>query len=101
MVCDRFTRMVHLKECSTLPTAEEAVRLFLTLVVAIYRVPAKVLTDRGIQFESFLWMEFLQQLGSRVALAITHHPQSNGLIERANRTLISMIRRVCEQEGDQ
>ena len=32
---------------------------------------------------------------TRVALATTHHPQTNGLTERMNRTLIGMIRKVC------
>ena len=35
-------------------------------------------------------------LGSRVALATTHHPQTNGLTERMNRTLLQTVRKVCE-----
>ena len=99
VVCDRFTRMVHVKECPTHPTAEEAARLFLYLVVGRHGMPTKIITDRGTQFESVLWMEMVKQLGSRVAMATTHHPQTNGLTERANRTLLQMIRRVCGDLG--
>ena len=54
VVCDRFTRMMHVKECSTHPTAEEAAKLFVQLVVRAHGVPRKVITDRGTQFDSFL-----------------------------------------------
>ena len=99
VVCDRFTRMMHVKECPTHPTAEEAARLFIELVVSRHGVPVKIITDRGTQFESVLWEEVVTQLGSRVAMATTHHPQTNGLTERANRTLLQMIRRVCVGQG--
>ena len=35
-------------------------------------------------------------LGTRIHLATTHHPQSNGLTERMNRTLIGLIRKVTQ-----
>ena len=95
VVCDRFSRMMHVKECSTHPTAQEAAQLFLQLIVRAHGVPTKVLTDRGTQFESRVWEEIMAVMGTRVVLASTHHPQTNGLTERMNRTLINMIRKVC------
>ena len=38
-------------------------------------------------------MDILEALGTRAALASTHHPQTNGATERANRTLLLMIRK--------
>ena len=89
VVCDRFSRMMHVKECNTHLTAKEAAALFIQLVVRAHGVPRKIISDRGTQFESVLWYEVIQQMGSKVALATTHHPQTNGLTERMNRTLIS------------
>ena len=54
VVCDRFSRMMHVKECNTYPTAKEAATLFIQLVVRAYGVPRKIILDRGTQFESIL-----------------------------------------------
>ena len=91
--------MIHVKECSSHPTAEEAAKLLIYLVISRHGVPIKIISDRGTQFESILWQETVERMGSRVALATTHHPQTNGITERANRTLLQMIRRVCAGQG--
>ena len=98
VICDRFSRMIHIRECSTHPTAKEAAKLFIAMVIRAHGTPRTILTDRGTQFESILWFEVMEMLGSRVSLASTHHPQSNGLTERMNRTLIAMIKRTCHKE---
>ena len=54
VVCNRFSRMMHVKECSTHPTAKEAALLFMQLVVRAHGMPRKVISDRGTQFESIL-----------------------------------------------
>ena len=36
-------------------------------------------------------------MGTKVHLASTHHPQTNGLTERMNRTLINLIKKVTHQ----
>ena len=36
-------------------------------------------------------------IGTKVHLASTHHPQTNGLTERMNRTLINLIKKVTHQ----
>ena len=100
VVCDRFSRMIHVKECSTHPTAKEAAQLFVQWVVRSHGIPCKIITDRGTQFESVLWEDVMQQLGTRTAIATTHHPQTNGLTERANRTLLSLIRKVCCEQKE-
>ena len=39
VVCDRFSRMMHVKECGTHPTAKEAAALFIQLVIRAHGVP--------------------------------------------------------------
>ena len=93
VITDKFTRQIHLRSCPLNPSASETVQYFLEMVVARHGLPRLLISDRGSQFESVLWIGVLQALGTRAALASTHHPQTNGATERANRTLIQMIRK--------
>ena len=93
VITDKFTRQIHLRSCPLNPSASETVQYFLEMVVARHGLPRLMISDRGSQFESVLWIGVLQALGTRAALASTHHPQTNGATERANRTLIQMIRK--------
>ena len=93
VITDKFTRQIHLRSCTLNPSASETVQLFLEMVVARHGLPRLIISDRGSQFESLLWIGVMEALGSRAALASTHHPQTNGATERANRTLVQMIRK--------
>ena len=100
MVCDRFSRMMHVRECPTHPTALQAAVLFVQLVFRAHGLPRCILSDRGSQFDSQLWKNLMLQLSTRVKLASTYHPQTNRLTERMNRTLIGLIRKVCVQHKE-
>ena len=93
VVCDRFTRMIHIEPCRDHATAQETVGMMLRMVISRHGCPRVVISDRGTQFDSELWADVWKMLGTRVSLASTHHPQTNGLTERCNRTLISLIRK--------
>ena len=97
VVCDRYTRMIHLETCRDHATAQETIYMLTRMVISKHGCPRVILTDRGTQFDSELWRGIWQVLGTRVAMATTHHPQTNGLTERLNRTLIDMIRKYTSQ----
>ena len=93
VVCDRFTRMIHLESCRDHATARETVGMVMRMIIARHGCPRIIISDRGTQFDSELWAEVWRMLGTKVAMASTHHPQTNGLTERCNRTLLSLIRK--------
>ena len=97
VVCDRFTRMIHLEPCRDHATAKEAVGMMMRMVIAKHGCPRLIISDRGTQFDSELWNTVWRMMGTRVSLATTHHPQTNGLTERCNRTLISLIRKYTQK----
>ena len=43
------------------------------------------------QFDSDSFKEFCHHIGTKIAFASVYHPESNGAVERANRTIFSAI----------
>ena len=101
VICDRFTRMVHAEPCKVHATAKETARILIKRLFASHGCPRIIISDRGAQFDSELWTHFWNMMGTRVHLATTHHPQTNGLTERMNRTLIGLIKKVTQTRPHQ
>jgi transposase InsO family protein len=59
-------------------------------VVARHGVPARLLSDNGGNFSSDIAKSFYQILGLKKLFGAAYHPQTQGLVERFNGTLIGM-----------
>ncbi|XP_063794647.1 uncharacterized protein LOC134949877, partial [Pseudophryne corroboree] len=73
-------------------TAKITAKLFLIHFAGPYGYPECILTDQGPAFESQLFYELCSYYGCQKARTTAYHPQGNGLCERANQTLIGMLR---------
>ena len=60
-------------------------------VIARFGVPDKIHSDQGRQFESALFTEMCKILQIEKTRTTPYHPQSDGMVERFNRTLLSML----------
>ena len=56
-----------------------------------YRLPEKILSDQGRNFESKLIDNLCKLMGTKKLRTSPHHPQTNGHCERFNSTLINML----------
>ncbi|KAE9244112.1 hypothetical protein PF004_g5817 [Phytophthora fragariae] len=61
-------------------------------VVARHGVPSRLLSDNGRNFTSEVAKAFYQTLGIRKLFGAAYHPQTQGLVERFNGSLIGMQR---------
>ena len=92
LVIDRFSKMVHVAPMNIKAGAVETARLFIDLVFKRHGMPESIVSDRDPRFTSAFFRELTQALGTKLAMSTAFHPQTDGLTERANRTLQDMLR---------
>ena len=65
--------------------------------------PQRLHSDQGRNFESHILSELCKEFGvekSHTTPIIPHHPMGDGLIERMNRSLLSLLRTLTERQSD-
>jgi len=72
-------------------TASTCAEVILKHFICQFGTPSSILTDQGPEFESHLFKELCALLRIEKLRTSSYHPQTDGLVERQNRTLISMI----------
>ena len=97
VVCNYTTRYPEafaLKSIDAEHIAEALVTLFSRVGVA-----EEILTDQGSNFTSKLLAELYRLLQVKALKTSPYHPQNDGLVERLNSTLKSMLRKTVTNEG--
>ena len=77
------------------------VELLIPHVFCQWGLPLHIHSDRGSQFESKLFQELCLAFGISKTRTTAYHPQSDGMIERLNRTIEDMLSKyVSENQRD-
>ena len=94
VIADWFTKWT---ECVAIPDieSETVARALVDNFICRFGTPLQIYSDQGRCFESKLMEELCILLGIEKTHATSMRPQANGLIERFNRTLISMLKPYC------
>ncbi|XP_070207867.1 uncharacterized protein [Littorina saxatilis] len=92
-VATRYPEAIPLKSITTEAVAEALVEIFSRV-----GLPDEILSDRGTQFSSDLMREVCRLLSVAQLHSTPYHPQTNGLVERFNGTLKSLLRRLMAEK---
>jgi hypothetical protein len=92
VIVDKLTKLVHFAPCRTTDTAPDIARLFFDHVFRHHGMPTTIVSDRDTKFTSRFWKELSCLMDVHLAMSTAFHPQTDGQTERANRTLITMLR---------
>jgi transposase InsO family protein len=90
VVTDHFTRYARAFPVPNL-SARTTARVLARDYFMVHGVPARILTDQGKSFTSKLVKELCAALNVQLLRTSPYHPQTNGQVERFNRTLINML----------
>ena len=97
VICDYATRYPEafpLKTIDAPHVAEELMKFF-----SRAGVPKEILTDQGTNFMSKLLTELYRMLHIQPIHTSPYHPQTDGFVERFNRTLKAMLNKLVGDEG--
>jgi hypothetical protein len=87
-----FTKWIEARAVSMI-TAKTAQKFFWQNIVCRFRVPSELTFDNDKQFDSQDFREFCSSINTKHVFASVYHPQSNGVVERANGKIFSAIKK--------
>ena len=74
-------------------------KLLVERIISRHGVPHQLLSDRGPAFLSKLFLGMCSVLGVKKVNTTAYHPQTDGLVERFNRTLVDMLAKRLNSSG--
>ena len=87
---DYFSKYVE-AICVKSYTAEITSKFVNDQIILRHGSPDAIITDQGSNFESKLFKSLCDQSGIKKIRTTAYHPQGNGLVERQNKTLKSLL----------
>lgn len=79
-------------------TAEEVVKFLYEDIICRHGCPQNIISDRGKHFDNKVIQLLTQKLNIKHKLSTSYHPQTNGLVERFNKTLCEALAKLQEDK---
>ena len=93
IIADHYTKFTTVHPIPN-QEASTIARVFIEQFVCLYGAPEIISTDRGPNFTSTLFTEISKVMGIEKRTSTAYHPESQGLVERYNSTLKTMLSEV-------
>jgi IS30 family transposase len=85
-----FSKWIEAKPLATI-TSATVQKFFWHNIVCRFGVTKAITVDNGTQFDAETFKDFCDQIGTKIHFALVMHPESNGLVERANGIIMTGI----------
>ncbi|GET57624.1 putative integrase core domain protein [Rhizophagus irregularis DAOM 181602=DAOM 197198] len=81
-------------------TAEQAALFIYEEIICRHGCPAKILSDQGTHFRNQIIEKLMEKFQIKHLFSTPYHPQTNGLVERFNRTLSESLAKLSTDHID-
>lgn len=98
VVADRFSKTAHFLPCVTTYDVSQVARLYFAEIMRLRGIPKTIMSDLDVKFVSHLWRTLWKSLGSKLQFSSSHHPQTDGQTEVANRSLGNLLRTLVGEQ---
>jgi transposase InsO family protein len=85
-----FSKWIEAKPLATI-TLVTVQKFFWQNIVCRFGVSKAITVDNGTQFDAETFKDFCDRIGTKIYFASLRHPESNGLVERANDIIMTRI----------
>ncbi len=89
---DRLGADIHIAPLNTNITAEKFVQVFFDQWYCENGLPRDIVSDRDHLFISKFWKALHEISGVKLKMSTTFHPQTDGVSERTNKTVVQELR---------
>jgi transposase InsO family protein len=79
-------------------TAEEVIKFLYEDIICRHGCPRKIISDRGTHFDNKMVDLLTKKFEIKHNLSTSYHPQTNGLVERFNKTLCESLAKLQEDK---
>lgn len=93
---DAFSKWAFAFPCQHISTTI-IIRFVEERIISVHGSPVNIITDRGSQFTSDEWRQFVNKYKIHHKLTTSYHPQSNGTDERFNGTITRIFKNYVDE----
>jgi hypothetical protein len=97
---DMLTKMAHFVPTVTTVDASQLANIYMSNIYKLHGISRVIISDRDPKFTSSIWQNLFKQLGTKLNISTSYHPQTDGQSERVIQVLEQMLRPYINQYHD-
>src|SRR5215216_1639608 len=100
VITDRYNGWVWAKPTTMKLSARGAANIFYNTIIMDRGLPESIVCDRDTRFTSKFWEALMKRMNITLKMSSAFHPQTDGSTERANKTIIQILRNFVSVKQD-